>query len=244
MVVAPGIAVDDARRPFLRPGAGTRLRSVARGAKSAGPWLSSSAAAAAVRVPGKAATLCTAGCRWRRCFVCCPGGVIPICCPTVRDFRGRPSLAVGAFSGLYWDRVGRRAGKPAGHGHDATRVTYWCQSTSRFYAQATGHARIRPPRIPDYPRIGRRAIAPTTPRKALLLPPGNYNQWDLVPMIRPRRRGPRWRQAAPKPQHAVFFTNMGMLGMNVGLDVRVIDQIGLQTHHAQYRAAEACPARP
>jgi len=25
----------------------------------------------------------------------------------------------------------------------------------------------------------------------------------------------------------VFFTNLGMLGMNVGLDVRVIDQIGL-----------------
>ena len=29
------------------------------------------------------------------------------------------------------------------------------------------------------------------------------------------------------PPHTVFFTNMGMLGMNVGLDVRVIDQIGL-----------------
>ena len=27
--------------------------------------------------------------------------------------------------------------------------------------------------------------------------------------------------------HTVFFTNLGMLGMNVGLDVRVIDQIGL-----------------
>ena len=37
-----------------------------------------------------------------------------------------------------------------------------------------------------------------------------------------------------KPQHAVFFTNLGMLGMNVGLDVRVIDQIGLANPLAQH----------
>jgi arabinofuranosyltransferase len=32
----------------------------------------------------------------------------------------------------------------------------------------------------------------------------------------------------------VFFTNLGMVGMNVGLDVRVIDQIGLANPLAQH----------
>jgi arabinofuranosyltransferase len=32
----------------------------------------------------------------------------------------------------------------------------------------------------------------------------------------------------------VFFTNLGMVGMNVGLDVRVIDQIGLANPIAQH----------
>ena len=47
-------------------------------------------------------------------------------------------------------------------------------------------------------------------------------------MPQPRRRAARRAADSPqKPQHTVFFTNLGMLGMNVGLDVRVIDQIGL-----------------
>lgn len=56
-------------------------------------WLSSSAAACCRRCTGfgKAATLCTAGCCWRRCFVCWPRwGSFLFCCPTVRTFRGRP----------------------------------------------------------------------------------------------------------------------------------------------------------
>ena len=36
--------------------------------------------------------------------------------------------------------------------------------------------------------------------------------------------------------HTVFFTNLGMLGMNVGLDVRVIDQIGLANPLAAHTA--------
>ncbi len=34
----------------------------------------------------------------------------------------------------------------------------------------------------------------------------------------------------------MFFTNLGMLGMNVGLDVRVIDQIGLANPIAAHTA--------
>lgn len=64
-----------------------------------------------------------------------------------------------------------------------------------------------------------------TPDGALLLPSGNYTQWDLVPMIKPGSAP--GIPASEKPQHTVFFTNLGMVGMNVGLDVRVLDQIGL-----------------
>ena len=39
-----------------------------------------------------------------------------------------------------------------------------------------------------------------------------------------------------KGPHTVFFTNLGMLGMNVGLDVRVIDQIGLANPLAAHTA--------
>jgi arabinofuranosyltransferase len=67
-----------------------------------------------------------------------------------------------------------------------------------------------------------------TPDGALLLPSGNYDVWDVVPGIPPPLPPP---DAPPRKPvmgpHTVFFTNLGMLGMNVGLDVRVIDQIGL-----------------
>lgn len=68
-----------------------------------------------------------------------------------------------------------------------------------------------------------------TPDGALLLPSGNYIQWDLVPQAQPAPG-----DKPQKPQHAVFFTNLGMVGMNVGLDVRVIDQIGLANPLAQH----------
>ncbi|NKE41020.1 hypothetical protein FVP45_11930, partial [Mycobacterium tuberculosis] len=56
--------------------------------------------------------------------------------------------------------------------------------------------------------------APTSQRpvsREKSLPSGNYNQWDLVPMIRPSSGTAPGGKPAPKPQHAVFFTNMGML---------------------------------
>ena len=80
------------------------------------------------------------------------------------------------------------------------------------------------------------AALDNTPEGALLLPSGNYNQWDLVPMA-PATAGRRPNGQAPeKPQHTVFFTNLGMVGMNVGLDVRVIDQIGLANPLAAHTA--------
>ena len=74
-----------------------------------------------------------------------------------------------------------------------------------------------------------------TPDGALLLPSGNYDQWDVVPADPPPPDAPT-RQPGQKGPHTVFFTNLGMLGMNVGLDVRVIDQIGLANPLAAHTA--------
>ena len=111
-------------------------------------------------------------------------------------------------------------------GADATRVTYTgIVDERRFYAQATGKAHpLTAADYLDYPRM--RAVIEAinnTPDGALLLPSGNYTQWDVVPADL-AELGQRTDKNGP---HTVFFTNLGMLGMNVGLDVRVVDQIGL-----------------
>lgn len=130
------------------------------------------------------------------------------------------------------------AANSAGMGSDATRVTdSGIVDERRFYAQATGNAHpLTAADYLDYPRM--RAVLAAlgdTPDGALLLPSGNYDQWDIVPLIPPPPPPPGTSpdQIVPDQfhpedgQHTVFFTNMGMLGMNVGLDVRVVDQIGL-----------------
>lgn len=121
------------------------------------------------------------------------------------------------------------AANSGGMGADATRVTYTgIVDERRFYSQATGHAHpLTAADYLDYPRM--RAVLRAlnnTPEGALLLPAGNYDQWDVVPAIPPPPDAPP-EVRDQKPPHTVFFTNLGMLGMNVGLDVRVIDQIGL-----------------
>jgi arabinofuranosyltransferase len=131
------------------------------------------------------------------------------------------------------------AANSPGMGDDATRVTYsGIVDERRFYAQATGHAHpLTAADYLDYPRMAAVLVAlNNTPDGALLLPSGNYTQWDLVPMIQPPPGPPPDGNTPEKPQHTVFFTNLGMLGMNVGLDVRVIDQIGLANPLAQHTA--------
>lgn len=125
------------------------------------------------------------------------------------------------------------AANSMGMGYDATRVTYsGIVDERRFYAQATGHAHpLTAADYLDYPRMRAIVVAiHNTPDGALLLPAGNYDVWDVVPAVPPPPPPPgvsmdSWRyQVAP---HTVFFTNLGMVGMNVGLATRVIDQIGL-----------------
>lgn len=134
------------------------------------------------------------------------------------------------------------AANSPGMGSDATRVTYsGIVDERRFYSQATGHAHpLTAADYLDYPRMRSVLVAiNNTPDGALLLPSGNYDVWDVVPALPPPPPPPgvppdSWRrEVAP---HTVFFTNLGMVAMNVGLNTRVIDQIGLANPLAAHTA--------
>ncbi|WP_304442346.1 terminal beta-(1-_2)-arabinofuranosyltransferase [Mycobacterium sp. E1747] len=164
-----------------------------------------------------------------------PVAVIPLAIPDGQDYSRETGYWVAGAAGALWLGVAGWslwAANSPGMGDDATHVSYsGIVDERRFYAQATGHA--HPLTAADYLGYPRMAAILTaldnTPDGALLLPSGNYIQWDLVPMAQP---GPD--KPPQKPQHAVFFTNLGMVSMNVGLDVRVIDQIGLANPLAQH----------
>lgn len=182
-------------------------------------------------------------------LVLAPIAVIPVVLPGGARFsREAGYLFAGAVTVLWLGVAGWSlwAANSPGMGDDATRVTdTGIVDERRFYAQATGHA--HPMTAADYlnyPRM--RAVLTTindTPEGALLLPSGNYDEWDVVAVMppaedRPETLPPVVNDAGP---HTVFFTNLGMLGMNVGLDVRVLDQIGLAnplaTHSERLRYA-------
>ena len=90
-----------------------------------------------------------------------------------------------------------------------------------FYSLNTGHAHpILATDYLDYPRM--RAMVEAiddTPDGGLLLPSAQFTYWDVVPPPLPIPEGGFG--------HTVYFLNLGMTSMNVGLDVRVIDQMGL-----------------
>lgn len=163
-----------------------------------------------------------------------PIAVVPLTLPDrSRMARGAGYLYAGATSVLWLAVVGWSlwAANSPGMGADATRVTHTgIVDERRFYAQATGHAHpLTAADYLDYPRM--RAVLAAiqnTPDGALLLPAGHYDTWDVVPAIPPPPDAPTEASTGHRTgPHTVFFTNLGMLGMNVGLDVRVIDQIGL-----------------
>ena len=167
-----------------------------------------------------------------------PVAVIPIVLPqNARATRGPGYLLAGATSVIWLAVAGWAlwAANSTGLGADGTRVTYsGIVDERKFYSQATGRAHpLTAADYLDYPRM--RAVLEAldnTPDGALLLPSGNYDQWDVVPAEPPPPGAPK-NYRGP---HTVFFTNLGMLGMNVGLDVRVIDQIGLANPLAMHTA--------
>ena len=174
-----------------------------------------------------------------------PVSVIPVALPGGRWFAREEGRLPGAVSAALWLAVAGWAlwaAASPGMGADATRVTYsGIVDERKFYSQATGHAHpLTAADYLDYPRMRSVLVAiNNTPDGALLLPSGNYDVWDVVPALPPTPPPPgvpmdTWRrQVAP---HTVFFTNLGMLGMNVGLDTRVIDQIGLANPLAAHTA--------
>ncbi len=173
-----------------------------------------------------------------------PVAVVPVAFPEgTRLSREAGYWLAGAVSALWMAIAGWAlyAANSSGLGDDATRVTYsGIVDERRFYAQATGHAHpLTAADYLDYPRMRAVLVAlNNTPDGALLLPSGNYDQWDLVPPVKPPGSEPP-PNPPPAPQegpHTVFFTNLGMVGMNVGLDVRVIDQIGLANPLAAHTA--------
>ncbi|MBX7431019.1 hypothetical protein JDV09_02660 [Mycobacterium sp. Y57] len=171
-----------------------------------------------------------------------PVAVIPLMLPDrTRMARGAGYLYAGA-TGVLWLAVAGWAlwaANSPGMGADATRVTYTgIVDERRFYAQATGHAHpLTAADYLDYPRMRAMLEAiENTPDGALLLPSGNYIQWDVVPAIPPSADPPPAQPGEQRGPHTVFFTNLGMLGMNVGLNVRVIDQIGLANPLAAHTA--------
>jgi len=174
-----------------------------------------------------------------------PIAVIPLLVPRGGWFvREGGRLPAGVVAGLWVALAGWAlwAANSPGMGADGTRVTYsGIVDERRFYSQATGHAHpLTAADYLDYPRMRAVLVAiNNTPDGALLLPSGNYDVWDVVPALPPPPPPPgvpmeTWRrETAP---HTVFFTNLGMLGMNVGLNTRVIDQIGLANPMAAHTA--------
>lgn len=90
-----------------------------------------------------------------------------------------------------------------------------------YYAMYTGHAHpIRAEDYLDFPRM-RAMVAEINrhPNGGLFLPSAAYMHWFLVPPPKPIPPG--------GAGHSVYFLNLGMTSMNVNLDVRVLDQMGL-----------------
>jgi arabinofuranosyltransferase len=175
--------------------------------------------------------------------VLAPVAVVPVALPDGTKFsRETEYWLAGAISLLWLAAAGWSlwAANSPGMGDDATRVTYsGIVDERRFYARATGHAHpLTAADYLDYPRMRAVLVAlNNTPQGSLLLPAGDYDRWDLVPVIPPPKpNSPAHTDAPQKGPHAVFFTNLGMLGMNVGLDVRVLDQIGLVNPFAAHTA--------
>ncbi len=90
-----------------------------------------------------------------------------------------------------------------------------------YYVLYTGHDHpILAEDYLDYPRMRSMVrVINEQPNGGLLINVPSFTYWDVVPPPEPIPPG--------GAGHTVYFLNLGMTSMNVGLDVRVIDQMGL-----------------
>src|SRR5271156_5362257 len=123
-----------------------------------------------------------------------PVSVIPVAVPDGKDYSRETGYWLAGAAGLLWLGIAGWslwAANSPGMGDDATHVTYsGIVDERRFYSQATGRA--HPVTAADYLGYPRMAAVMTainnTPDGALLLPSGNYTQWDLVPIAQHTQR--------------------------------------------------------
>lgn len=152
-----------------------------------------------------------------------PVAVIPLRVPARAAFGSNRDTAIFGVSAVLWIGTiiwaffaANTTGMPEGSVVGRSGIV----DERAFYALNTGHKHpILAEDYLDYPRM--RAMVETiarTPEGGLLLPSASYDSWFVVPPP-----GPLEEPA----EHVVFFLNLGMTSMNVGLDVRVLDQMGL-----------------
>ncbi|MFZ2177742.1 MAG: flagellar motor control protein ZomB [Rhodococcus sp. (in: high G+C Gram-positive bacteria)] len=157
------------------------------------------------------------------CFLI-PVAVIPVRIPDRTSWgRNRETGIFGAMAVLWAGTVvwaffaSNTTGMPEGAVVGRSGIV----DERAFYVLNTGHAHpIRADDYLDYPRM--RAMAQTisdTPDGGLLIPAPDYTYWWVVPPPLPIPDG--------GAGHTVYFLNLGMTSMNVGLDVTVLDQMGL-----------------
>ncbi|WP_283235444.1 flagellar motor control protein ZomB [Rhodococcus sp. Q] len=153
-----------------------------------------------------------------------PIAVLPVRVPRRDQWGSTPATAVFAAGSLAWVAVvvwaivaSTAQGMPNGTFVGKSGIV----DERNFYMLGTGNDHpIRAEDYLDYPRM--RAMVETinnSPDGGLLLPAAYYTYWDLVPPPLPIPEG--------GAGHTVYFLNLGMTSMNVGLDVKVIDQMGL-----------------
>lgn len=153
-----------------------------------------------------------------------PIAVVPVRVPSRDQWHSVPAAALFAGGSLVWvvtvvwALVASTAqGMPNGTVVGKSGIV----DERNFYSLGTGHAHpIRAEDYLDYPRM--RAMVETinrNPDGGLLLPAAYFTYWDVVPPPLPIPEG--------GAGHTVFFLNLGMTSMNVGLDVKVVDQMGL-----------------
>ncbi|WP_308196946.1 flagellar motor control protein ZomB [Rhodococcus sp. CH91] len=153
-----------------------------------------------------------------------PVAVVPLRIPERAELGNNRPTHVAAALGLMWLTTvvwAAFASNTTGMTEGAVVGRSGIVDERAFYALNTGHAHpIRAEDYLDYPRMRAMVEAiSNTPNGGLLLPTPSFDAWDVVPPPEPIPPG--------GAGHTVFFLNLGMTSMNTGLDVRVVDQMGL-----------------
>ncbi|MFE9576285.1 flagellar motor control protein ZomB [Nocardia sp. NPDC006044] len=151
-----------------------------------------------------------------------PVMVLPLKLPAARadSLRADRAFRVGATALAVTAGWALLAANATALEHGRSISTAGIADERLYYVQSTGHEHpLRAEDYLDYPRM-RAMIGDLTrnPNGGLLINSPSWN-WQLVPPPTPVPDG--------GAGHTVYFINLGMISMNVPLDVRVLDPMGL-----------------